>query len=167
MYNFLYSIISFIIALLLILAGIIGLIVPWSDSVRTFLIKMIIEDSLAISLFGFTFIVIGTAIAAYILLNSRKSYYHIKTGDESVLVDEGIIQDYLMIYWKELMPEAQINSRVALKNNKIDISVDFPHVPPAGQRPLLERVRNDVREALFKFLGYHDEFQLHATFQKK
>jgi hypothetical protein len=167
MYNFFSSLISFIIALLVILAGIIGMIIPWSASVRNFLINMINEDALAISLFGFTFIVIGTAIAAYILLNSRRRYYHIKTGDGSVLVDEGIIQDYLKIYWKELMPEAQISSKVALKNNKISISVDFPFVPVPGQRPLLEKIRMDIRDWMFKFLGYHDEFQLHATFQRK
>ena len=95
MYNFFYSLISFIIALLLILTGIIGLIVPWSGTIRGFLIQTITEDAFAISLFGFTFVVIGTAIASYILLNSRKHYYHIKTGDSSVLVDEGIIQDYI------------------------------------------------------------------------
>lgn len=167
LYNFFNSLVTFIIALLFILGGIIAVMVPWSYSIRTYLTSLIVEDSLAISLFGFAFIVIGLAIASYILLNARKQHYHIKTSDGSILVDEGIIEDYLKIYWKELMPENQVSSRVALKNNKIDISVDFPYVPKAGQKPLLEKVRIDVRDWLLKFLGYHDEFQLHATFQRK
>lgn len=167
MYRFFYSLITFIIALLCILVGIVGLIVPWSSNVRQFLTQMILEDSLVISLFGFAFIVIGIAMAAYIILNSRRRYYHIKTGDGSVLVDEGIVQEYLSLYWKQLMPDAAISSSVNLKDNKISINVDFPHVPVPGQRPLLEKVRTDLRDWLFKILGYHEEFQMHATFQKK
>jgi uncharacterized protein YjeT (DUF2065 family) len=167
MYNFFYSLISFFIALLLILTGIIGLIIPWSGSIRAYLIEMITNDSLALSLFGFAFVIIGTAITANILLNSRRSYYHIKTSDGTVLVDEGIVQEYLKIYWRELMPEAQIYSRVTLKNNQIAIAVDFPFVPKPGQKPLLEKVRVDLQDWLRRFLGYQDEFHLHATFQKK
>ncbi len=166
MYRFFCSLITFIIALLCILVGVVGLIVPWSLDVREYLTRLLVEDSLVISLFGFTLVVIGVATAAYIIMNSRSRYYYIKTGNGTVLVDEGIVQEYLIQYWKQLMPDANVTSSVHLKDNKISIHVDFPSVPLSGQRPLLEKVKTDLRDWLFKILGYHQEFGLHATFQR-
>lgn len=165
MNNLFYSLISFIIALFFILLGIIGVMVPWSPGVRTDLVQFILDDSLAISLFGFTSIVVGLAIAINILLNTRRQYYHIRSDSNAIAVDETVIQQYLNTYWKQLFPNNDIPNRLTLKNNKIHITVDFPHLPLSQQQVLLERIKNDLSQTFANMLGYHSEFYLSASFQ--
>lgn len=165
MYNFFYSLISFIIALFFILLGIVGVMIPWSANVRADLIDFILKDSLAISLFGFAFIVIGLAIVSNILLNARRSYYHIKSGDHAIAVDEAVIHQYLKHYWKQLYPDHDIPYQLTIKHNKIHLNIDLPYQSVAEQRPTLERIRQDLRRLLNNQLGYQDEFSLSAAFQ--
>lgn len=167
MSNLFYSLISFIIAVFFILLGVIGVMVPWSPGIRTDLIQFILDDSLAISLFGFASIVIGLAIVINILLNTKKRYYHIRSDSKAIDIDETVIQQYLATYWKQLFPGSDIPCRMILKNNKIHITVDFPHLPIAQQQLLLERIKEDLRTTFTKMLGYHNDFYLSASFQGK
>lgn len=166
MYNLIYSFISFIIALFFILIGGIAVLIPWSAKIRTDLIQFILEDALAISLFGFAFMVIGLASAASILLNAKRKYYHIKSGDQAVFVDEALIQQYLSLYWKQLFPLNDIPCRLSLKKNKVYISADLPPMPQSEQRPLLERIRKDLTQLFEKKLGYHEQISFSISFQK-
>lgn len=165
MNNLFYSLISFIIAIFFIMLGVVGVMIPWSPDIRTDIVQFILDDSLAISLFGFAFIVIGLAIVTHILINSKQRYYHIRSDNNSVAIDEAIIQDYLDIYWKQIFPNCDIPSRLSLKNNKIHIAVEFPHLPVSQQHPLLERIKHDLRSTFAKLLGYHNEFYLSVSFQ--
>lgn len=163
--HFFYSLITFIIALFFTMVGVVAVMIPWSTPVRDSLVQFILEDALAISLFGFAFIVIGLAIASYILIGTKRRYYHIKSKGGATVVDEAVIQQYLDTYWKQLFPKHEIPCRLTLKNNKIHVSVDFPYLPAADQRPLLERVKNDLNKTFTKILGYQEEFYLSASFE--
>lgn len=165
MSNFFYSLISFIVAVFFIMLGVIGVIIPWSPGVRTDLIQFILDDSLAISLFGFASIIIGLAIVTNILLNTKRRYYRIRSDKNSIEVDETVIQQYLQAYWKQLFPDSDIPSRLSLKNNKIHIIVDLPPIPYGQQQLLIERIKTDLRSTFAKMLGYHHEFYLSASFQ--
>lgn len=165
MNHFFYSLISFIVALFFILLGIIAVIVSWSQAMLENMVEIISDNSLMLSLFGIGAIIIGLAIAANIIINAKRKYYRIRSGDHSILVDETVIQQYLNAYWKEIFPDNDIPSRLALKGNKIYISVDFPHVP-LGQQPLvLEKIKQDLRSKFADLIGYHNEFYLSSTFQ--
>lgn len=166
MYYLFYSLISFIIALFFILIGIVSIMIPWSAGVRSDLIRFILEDSLTISLFGFAFVVIGLAIVINILLNSRRSYYHVKSGQSAITVDEAVIQQYLSLYWKQLFPQSEIPFKLNIKKNRIYLSADLPYQPIEEQRPLLERIRHDLRKLFSSHLGYDSEFSLSISFQK-
>lgn len=166
MYNFFYSIISFIIALFFILIGIIGIMIPWSPNVRSEIIHFILDNTLAISLFGFAFILIGLGIVISILQNSRRSYYYVRSGQSAVLVDEAVIHQYLSVYWKQLFPDIDVPYKVNIKRNRISLSVDLPYKPLEEQRPLLERIKQDLSHLFSSQIGYNDEFSLTATFQK-
>jgi hypothetical protein len=165
MHNFFYSLISFIIAIFFILVGIVAIMIPWSADIRTSLVQFILEDSLAISLFGFAFIVIGLAIVVNVLLNARRHHYHLRSGDKAIAVDESLVQQYLELYWKQLFPNNDVPSRLAIKDNIIYVHVDFPYLPVDQQRPLLERVRRDLKIKFEKTIGYKEDFHLYATFQ--
>ena len=166
MKNLLYSLISFVIALFFILGGIVCFLIPWSSGIRTELIQFILEDYIALSLFGLAFVIIGAAIAAYILLNSRRHYYTVRSTSHPIHVDESIIEFYINSYWKQLFPDREIPSRITLKQNKISLTADLPYMPAAQQKPLLNRIKNDLDDTFTKLLGHHPEFSLFISFQE-
>ena len=145
--------------------GLVAVLVPWSPEVRSDIIQFILEDSIAIFLFGFVFIVVGLAIVISIILGTRRSYYRLKGGLQSVMIDEKVIQDYLDTYWKELFPKATVPNRLQIKKNKIHLTADLPFVPQNEQKAVLERIRNDLTEIFNSFLGYQEPFYLAASFQ--
>jgi len=157
--------VSFFIALFFILIGIVGILIPWSINVRALLAQFIFEDSLAISLFGFAFFFIGLAIAIDIVLNSRRKQYTISSLKAPATVDEEVIKEYLNTYWKQLLPNTETPCHLALKKNKIHISVELPFLPIQEQKPLLERIRKDLIGLFAQILGYRDEFFLTASFK--
>lgn len=165
MSNLFYSLISFVIALFFMLIGIVGILIPWSINIRTLLTQFIFEDALAISLFGFTFFVIGLAIVTYVLLNAKRHHYKISSEKGSTTVDDAVIQEYLSSYWKQLFPKNDIPCHLILKENKIHIAVDLPYLPIQEQKPLLEKIRKDLIGIFAKVLGYKDEFFLSASFE--
>ncbi len=164
MHNLFFSLISFIIAIFFVLLGIISVMIPWSEEVRYGLVRFILEDALAISLFGCAFIVVGLAIAVNILLNSRRKYYHLRSGCNAIGIDENVIQQYLTVYWQQLFPDHDIPYRLTIKHNKIHINVDLPHLPLQEQRQLLERIKQDLQQLFTGKLGYQEEFYLTASF---
>lgn len=167
MSHLLYSLIRFVIALFFILIGIVGILIPWSLHVRTLLTKFIFEDALAISLFGFTFFVIGLALATHVMLSTKRRYYEIKSPGISAVVNEAVIQDYLKTYWKQLFPTSDIPCHITFKDNKIHIVADLPYLPIQEQRPLTERIRTDLAAIFTKTLGYNDDLFLSVSFQNQ
>lgn len=140
---------------------------PWSPVAQTDLIFFILEDSVAIFLFGFAFLAIGIAIITQVILHSRKNYYHLQSGPRSISVDETVISDYINSYWKDLFPKTYIPSRLNFKKNKIHITADLPYIPQSEQKELLERIKNELDERFTNLLGYRDTFYLSASFQSK
>lgn len=160
-----YSLISFVVAVFFLMIGIIGVMLPWSSTVRTDLIQFILEDSVVISLFGVCALSIGLAIVINVILGSRRRYYHVKSGSKSVVVDETLIQQYLNSYWRELFPNCDVPNRFSLKSNKIYVAADLPHLPTRDQKVILERIKKDLHDIFNRILGYQNEFHLSVSFQ--
>jgi hypothetical protein len=164
MTNFIYSLITFLIAIFFVLLGFIGVLIPWSGAVRAEVISLVTEHSIAISLFGFTFIAIGIAVAFQILLATRLSYYQFTVGNDKVEVSEEVILKYLNGYWHSLFEGQEIPCNVSLKNNKIHVTADIPFVALPQQEDLLEKIQKELSELFFDFLGYRQEFHLEIGF---
>lgn len=167
MNNLFYSLITLAIALVFLLTGIVGIMIPWSTEVRAGLVRFINEDSVTISLFGLAFIIVAAAIIANIVIGMRRSYYHISSGNYGVSVDEAAIQQLLNAYWQQTFPGQDIPSRLTLRNNHIHIAADLPYTPADEQTLVLERIRQDLRETFGSVLGYTSEFYLSASFQSQ
>lgn len=165
MLHFIYSLISFLIAIFFILLGIIGILIPWSANVRQEVISLISEHSLGISIFGLSFIAIGIAVVVNILLSSKTSYYQFTVGKSHVYIDETVVQHYLTEYWKELFLGQEIPNRITLKNNRIDVTADLPYVQPSQQEELLIKIQNELTELFSDLLGYRQQFHLSVSFQ--
>jgi len=167
MFNFLYSIVSFVIALFFIALGIMAILVPWSAGLRTDAIEYILANSIAISLFGFGFIVIGGTMVLNLILSSRKKYYYSRVASNFVAVDEAVIQQYLRFYWEQIMPDQDVPTQLTLKKNKIYITADLPFRPVSEQKVLIENIKQDLRNIFTKVLGYPHDFVLSVSFQAK
>lgn len=165
LFNFLYYLFAFIVALFVLILGVIAIILPWSPKVRTDFITLILEHSLAISIFGFIFLVIGLGILISICINLRKHYYYIRVRGQAVSVDESIIQHYLDAYWKQLFPGADVPNRLILKHNKIKVLAELPYMPKLVQKDVLERIQHELPDILFKILGYSRELDLRINFR--
>ena len=137
--------------------------IPWSAAIRTAFIQFILEDALALSLFGFGFILIGLAMVTHILQNSKRRYYYVRS-DQSVLVNETALEEYVNAYWKQLFPGRDIPSRLTLKKNKIQITAALPDLPFDQQKQLMEKIKNDLDDHFKQLLGPQSEFSLMASF---
>lgn len=165
MTNFLYSVISLIIALFFILLGIIGVILPWSSSVQSLAISLILEHGLLIFLFGLSLLAIGIATTVNIILSSKRRYYHLKVNSQTVSVDTAVIHNYLHKYFKELYPEIDVPYQLKMKKNKLHITVDLPYSAQSEQEAILERIQTELRELFQHFLDYRQPFFLSASFK--
>lgn len=164
MSHFLYSLISFIVAIFFLLLGIVGIIIPWSSAVRAHFVQFILEDSLFIFLFGLGFVIIGAAIAINVILNAKKKYYEIHTGNNAAIVDESLFQDYLNTYWRQLFPKHEVPNQITLKKNKIHVAADLPYIPISEQKALLERIEKDLNDIFSRIFGYRNEFVITISF---
>jgi hypothetical protein len=171
MFNFLfkilYSLVSFIVGIFFVLLGIICLILPWSAIIRTDMIEFILENSIAISLFGFGFIVIGITIVLNLYIGSKRSTYYVRAGNRSIAIDEEIIQQYLDTYWKQIFPHQDVPTRLILKKNKIRVIADLPQTPFSEQKRFVERIQHDLEDIFSGVLGYSHEFILNLSFQQQ
>lgn len=165
MNNLFYSLITLAIALVFLLTGIVGVLIPWSPEVREGLIRFIKEDYVTISLFGLILLIVAAAIIANIFMSMRRRYYHLSSGARGIAIDETAIQQLVNAYWLQNFPGKDIPSRLMLKNNRIHLSAELPITPIDEQGPLLERIRQDLQDIFTHVLGYNSEFFLSASFQ--
>lgn len=161
------SLLSLLIAVFFLLLGVICLAIPWISAIRTQIIVFILNNNIALLLFGMIFTSIGTGIISYILIASKHRYYLVRGGTHAAKVDEMLIQQYLDRYLAELFPGCDVPSTLSLQKNKIHINVNLPHLPPEEQKPLLERLEIELAELFSKILGYDQEFMLSACFRDK
>jgi hypothetical protein len=162
-----YSFFSILVATFFVLFGMICLMTPWIPAIKTQLVVFLLENTVALSLFGLVLIIIGIAIVANILLFARHRYYKIKCGTNGIDVDESAIQQYVDRYLSELFPGFEVPSKLLLKKNTIHVFAYFPYLPLEEQKSLLTRIENDLIVGFEKMLGYKKEFYLSASFREE
>lgn len=166
-YNLLYSCISFAVSIFFILLGIIGLLLPWSDYLRADLVDFILGNSMAISLFGFGFLIIGLASLIYMIQGLKSRYYYVKVGKKSVIVHEEIIAEYLKTYWRQVFPGQEVSSRIVLKKKNLKLYADLPYVPKEEHQTLMNKIQEELQDIFVNILGYHNPFILALSFKSK
>jgi hypothetical protein len=164
-YHIFFLIINAILAIFFLLVGIVSMLMLWVPIIRSEVIQFILEDSLAIFIFGFAFSIIGLFILVNIILNMRRHSYHMKIGKNHVTIDQAVIHRHLTSYWKELFPKEEIPYRVAMKDDRIHLFVDLPFTPQTQQKMVLERMEEDLDQLFKNTLGYRHPFMLSASFK--
>ncbi len=166
MRHFFYSFITFFIALFFIVIGIACMLIPWINVIESAVIQFLIQNTVAIFLFGFAFFIIGCSFIGQVILSSKRKYYYVRSGSNAVSVDENLIQECLATYWKAKFPKEEIPFNLILKDNKIHITVDLPYVAKEQQLMTIERIENDISHIFASTLGYRNEFFLNVSFKK-
>ncbi len=163
--RFLYLALSLIIGSFFSIIGAFSMILPWSPFLQKATTQFILENTLILSLFGLSFVLIGISIVVYTILNTRHRYLNIRTGKNAVTLDENVIRQYLEKYWQEHFPQAQVPFDLALKRHSIQIVAYLPYLPLDEQKTFLEKVKEDFSDLFGRVLGYPQDVHLIASFQ--
>ncbi len=162
----LYSFTTLIVGVFFVLLGTIGVLTLWFQQVQEEVVRFIQQNTLFISLFSLSILLIGVGIIVQVILSTRHQHYKILGGKNLATVDEDVLQGYLDSYWKELFPKKGVPNRVYLKNNRIYISADLPYFPSEEQKTLLTKVDKDISKVLGTIFGYNQEFSLQISFNE-
>lgn len=165
MRHFFYSLSNFIVALFFIMLGVISVLMPWFPTMRVDFIKFLLENSMAITLFGLCFLIIGIYLVISIVLGTRRHYYEFKVGQHIVEVDEDLIHKYLQTYFAEVFPSQEIPCSLTIKQNLLHVNADLPHVPSDQRSVLLEKIKQDLKSIFSDNLGYDSDYYLSVSFQ--
>ncbi len=162
-----YSLVSFLVATFFVILGILCLILPFSPAVQADLTTFISNNSIAIGLFGFAFLVIGVAAFCMLLSGLKQRWYYASGGSKSVAINEQIIRHYVETYWKQRYPLQEIPTRLVFGRNKIKVIADLPSVPTKERKATVQEIQQELQELFLKFLGYSKKLVVGATFRSK
>jgi len=165
--RFLSLSISFILGTFFCLIGLIGLILPWSSSLQNSLTNLIVNHTLILSLFGLGGIFIGVSLVIYAIFNTGRRYAYVRTGGNSIILDENLINQYLQAYWKKKFPSHPILFYLSIRKKSIQIVADLPFIPETEQDHFLEKVQEDFSDLFGNLLGYPNEIHFIAHFQSE
>ncbi|KAF3362098.1 Uncharacterized protein PHSC3_001409 [Chlamydiales bacterium STE3] len=165
MFNFIYSFITFIIALFLTALGFLAILTSLFEHIRTTFSMFVLNNALFLFLFGLCLFVSGLAFACYILLSCKRKYVIIHSGSREVSISETLIREYLKIYWKQIFPSQEIPVRLLLNKNKIKIAANLPSTPYEEQKNLLQRIEKDISDLFRDILGYREDIELAISFE--
>jgi hypothetical protein len=164
--NLLFRSVSVLLTLILLLTGLFGLIWPWVPGFRHGLIRFLQTDTWVIPLSGGGLLILGLLFLCGVYLASRRTYYHLEMGGNAALVDEQVIEGYLIQYWQSLFGDQEIPTSVTIRKQKIHVTSNLPPVPFAQQRELLKRIETDLGEIFSTVLDYRKEFIFSASFEE-
>lgn len=163
--RFFYLAISFVIGTFFFVLGAFSIVLPWSVFLQSVSTRFILQNTLILSLFGFGFVLMGLSIVIYTILNTRRRYIHIRTGERAVTIDQTVVQQYLESYWHEHFPKSPVSFQLSIKKQSIQIIADLPALPLHEQKVFLEHVKQDFSELFSHQLGYPYDVHLIASFQ--
>lgn len=163
--RFFYLTISFVIGSFFFIMGAFSVILPWSLFLQKVTTQFILENTLVLSLFGLGFVLTGISLVIYTILHTRHRYIHIRTGKNSVMLDENVIRQYLEQYWLEHFPNTQVPFHLNFKKRSLQIVADLPFLPMSEQKAFLERVKDDFSDMFGRLMGYSYDVHLIASFQ--
>lgn len=159
-----YTLISLLLSLFFITLGLASLIIPWSAYARTELITFLLENTILLTFFGFTLLTLGLITLFYIIQNSKRKYFTIKSNQLETEVSETVISKYLSSYFRELYPLNDVACKVELKKRKALVIADLPYVPENEQKELLKKIEEDLTDLFRDVIGFRHELKVSISF---
>jgi hypothetical protein len=117
-------------------------------------------------IFGVALISVGIALFLYTLFSTKKRYAYIQAGNQSIKIDETLVQNSIEKYWQGQFPYTYIPFQLTLRKHSICIVADLPYMAPESQRQRLEQIKSDFDNLFGRVLGYPHPVHFFASFQK-
>jgi hypothetical protein len=167
-----YAIFQCILGTLFILIGTAPLIMFLPQSSQSLFFSLVDRIILSDNLVPMAlFFEVGITLCGVILLvnaysNAKRHHVTISVNRTPVVIEEGLITQYLEIYCKDRFPGKPIFQGLKIKRQFIEVTVDFPFTSPNERETLLQSVTRDINEIFTEQLGYPGKVHLLAGFQK-
>lgn len=165
MNHFFYTLSSFLVATLFLIIGAVTITMPWIPEVHATVLSFLVEQTLALSLFGFLLILIGIAILFYLALMRSEKVFYIKKGTHSISVDHKVLEGHLDAYLKELFPSDEVPHQLFIRKQRILISADLPYRPKKEQQSLSEKMYDDLVHLLEDQFNCTKDLYLSISFE--
>lgn len=160
--RYLFFGISLIIGAFFLLVGLITLLLPWSDTIKNELTRFILENSLIFSLFGLGFLLIGISLILYAWHGAKKRCLYLKTGKNSVVLDENVVQNYLETYFQGKFHNQNIPVSFKIKKKYLLVSANLPKISSEE----VAKIKEDLNDIFGRLLGYPHDIHLEIIYQK-
>ncbi|MEX0961526.1 MAG: hypothetical protein WDZ28_01555 [Simkaniaceae bacterium] len=157
------SVIQLLLTSLLLALGGFLLSIPFASSFRGHLIELLSYNPFFFFKLGLGVIALGAFLfLGFFRINNRR-YYRIKMGAHKAFIDQALIREYIMKYWKDSFPNEDSAIEVKLSpKNRIEIEAHFLAPKDDG---LISRIENELEVLLARHFNYKDEFYL-TIFEK-
>lgn len=157
--------ITAILALFFLILGILGMLLPWSPTIRAEIVDFLLANTFTLSLFGFLFFIMGLGVLIQLLLGLRRHYFTSRLKAVDFDVSEKVIRDYLSVYFRDLFPFSEVPCQILLKKKKAKIIADLPPVPKGEQGAMVKKIEHDLADIFRDLIGYPHELLLSISFQ--
>jgi len=150
----------FVVTVILML-GILFLCLQESSALRVAFEQLLESEGAAFARIGVTLIIVGVLLLLGLYKLNNHHYLTLKMGVSKTLIDEAVIKEYLTKYFKDIFPQEEVASDVAIHlPQKLEIIVQFPDMVEEKKIHLISRMENELGVLLARKLGYDKEFLL-------
>ena len=160
----LLSAFHFILASLLLMAGILSLGLGKVPHMKLALWRFLDSNPDVFSLIGTALIVVGSVLFVSMFAIYKKVFYQVKMNASIASVDPLLIESYVKACWKEILPGPVPYCEVLIrKDQKIEILTKLSLTTMEEHEKVLSQMEKKLCELLKQKLGYKDEFFLTAS----
>ena len=158
---FFQLLINLLLSLTLLVGGILLVALPLTHEYYEPLIGLISLYPWAAPLIGITLAAIGLSLFSWTSSLLRKGHYEQVPGIVKIWVEEGVFEKSLQSYWQAKFPEETLSCHAMIRKNKLHIIAEVPRLDDKkDKKELFEEVRGEIREDLYRTLGYTGDFTL-------
>ena len=157
---------NFLVGAFFCLIGFVGLILPWSRSLKLALTNLIFNHSLILSLFGLSIALVGASIMVFAIYNCRRKTVSIKFGKYPVTIEEDVVEQYLAAYWQKKFPSKTVPFYFSIRKKSLKVVASLPYTAEGQQDKLLMEIEHDFVNIFDKLLGFQHEIHFVANFQQ-
>lgn len=161
--HLIFSSVHLLVTLLIVALGLVLLIFPYAEPMRYALANFLLAWPGFFFSLGLFLVISGSFLMVAFYFLHRKRYYKLSLGCGQAAIDEAIIREYVLDYWRTLFPHQREEPEIVLTSGqRIEIITQLPK-SVEDQSEIFERIKNELGVLLARRLGYKKDFILTIT----
>lgn len=160
--HFLFSAAHLFVVFFIISVGTLFCSIPYSPQFQFAFVRLVLHEHAFFMIVGAIFLFFGIFLLIGFYALNKKRFFQIEMDHCKTLIDESIIKEYIVDYWKESFPVLNPHLDIVIhKGQKIElITSSFPPTLEENEESLLRRIQEELSVLLARRLGYEKEFLL-------